>query len=47
MEPDADRSAATRRDAIRYCGAGAGLPAGYAGTEPTDGSPTATDGADG
>ncbi|OYR38684.1 ABC transporter substrate-binding protein, partial [Halorubrum sp. Eb13] len=43
MEPDADRSPATRRDAIRYCGgvAGAGLLAGCAGTDP------APDGAEG
>jgi len=39
MEPDADRPAATRRDAIRYSGvvAGTGLLAGCAGNEPTDG----------
>jgi len=40
MEQDADRSPATRRDAIRYCGgvAGAGLLAGCAGNEPAGGS---------
>jgi len=48
MEPDADRSAATRRAAIRYCGAaGAGLLAGCAGTEPTDGSASTGSGDDG
>ena len=49
MEPDADRPAATRRDAIRYCGAaaGAGLLAGCAGIEPTDGSASTGSGDDG
>jgi len=37
MARDADRPAATRRDAIRYCGAaGAGLLAGCTGNESTD-----------
>ncbi|OYR38520.1 ABC transporter substrate-binding protein [Halorubrum sp. Ib24] len=46
MEPDADRSPATRRDAIRYCGgvAGAGLLAGCAGTDPAPGGAGGDDG---